>query len=232
MPQAINPKRGWLANWNNPPSFGATNGDGPAKERTLGRWHRGRYLQDVVARLFRSVSFEVAQQIDEVSGTHAQQRMLAGSRLKRARRGARGDAKVVLDTILRWSGDYHTTDADGKVDPGVAAWDAFCAAAKTVAISRYPKDVEKLGHSAGGSHRQECATLEAFGLRTLPARGYRKAAVQAMKALETRFKSKRPADWKIERPAYPASAEGAGTFPEPFPFFDRGTWTEVTELGP
>ena len=232
MPQAINPKRGWLANWNNPPSFGATNGDGPAKERTLGLWHRGRYLQNVVARLFRTASYDAAKQIDEISGTHAQQRMLATSRLKKARRGSRGDAKVVLDTILKWSGDYHSTDDAGKVDPGVAAWDAFCAGARTVAIKRYPEDVSKLGHSAGGSHRQECATLEAFGLRTLRPRGYRAAAVEAMKTLEKEFKSKKPADWKVDRPSYPVGAEGAGTFPEPFPFFDRGSWTEVTELGP
>ena len=35
-PQVINPSQGYLANWNNPPSFGSTNGDGPAKERTIG----------------------------------------------------------------------------------------------------------------------------------------------------------------------------------------------------
>jgi acyl-homoserine lactone acylase PvdQ len=232
MPQSINPKRGWLANWNNPPSFGATNGDGPAKERTIGLWHRGRYLQNVVARLFRSASFDAAKRVDELTGTHAQQRMLANSRLKKARRGAKGDAKIVLDTILAWSGDYHTTDDAGKVPAGVAAWDFFCAAARKVAISGYPEDVSKLGHSAGGSHRQECATLEAFGLRTLSARGWRRAATEAMKLLQEEFKSKKPEDWKQGRPEYPVDEEGAGTFPEPFPFFDRGSWTEVTELGP
>ena len=30
-PQVINPSQGWLANWNNPPSFGSTNGDGPGE---------------------------------------------------------------------------------------------------------------------------------------------------------------------------------------------------------
>jgi len=231
-PQVINPKQGWLANWNNPPSFGSTNGDGPAKERTTGPFHRGKYLARVVARIYRNPSFEGLTTIDRITGSHAQQRMLAQTKLKRARRGARGDAKVVLDTILAWDGDHSVTDDAGKVSPGVAAWDAFCAGAKTVAIARYPKDVEKLGHSAGGSHRQECATLESFGLRTLGRKGYRRAAVAAMKQLSEQFKSKKPEDWKIDRPTFPVSSEGAGTFPEPFPFFDRGTWSQATELEP
>ena len=37
-----------------------------------------------------------------------------------------------------------------------------------------------------------------------------------------------------DRPAHISGvgSEGGGTFPEPFPFFDRGTWTELTELAP
>ena len=53
-----------------------------------------------------------------------------------------------------------------------------------------------------------------------------------MKLLEEEFKSKKPDDWKIGRPLYEGGSEGAGTFPEPFPFFDRGSWTELTELSP
>lgn len=232
-PQVINPSQGWLANWNNPPSYGSTNGDGPAKERTTGWLHRGRFLARVVARFYRrGPSFEALAAIDRVSGTHAQQRVLAGRRLKRAARGASGDAKVVLDAIRAWDGDYATTDDDDMVPPGVAAWDAFCAAAAKVATARYPKEVSRLGHGAGGSHLQECASLESFGLRTLSRRGYRRAAVEAMAQLEKDFGSKNPDDWKVGRPLYDAGSEGAGTFPTPFPFFDRGTWTEITELGP
>jgi acyl-homoserine lactone acylase PvdQ len=232
-PQVINPSQGYLANWNNPPSFGATNGDGPAKERTTGPFHRGKYLAGVVARFYRrGPSFGALAAIDRVSGTHAQQRILARRKLKRAARGASGNAKVVLDAILAWDGDYTTTDSEGKVPAGVAAWDAFCAAARDVAVARYPTEVSKLGHSAGGSHLQECATLESFGLRTLKRRGYRKAARRAMVALEKQFGSKDPGSWKIDRPTYPVGSEGGGSFPEPFPFFDRGTWTELTELAP
>jgi hypothetical protein len=228
----VNPEQGWLANWNNPPSFGSTNGDGPAKERTTGGFHRGKYLARVVRRHFRKPSFEGLTTVDRITGTHAQQRVLASRKLRRAARRSRGDAKVVLGAIRAWDGDYATTDAEGRVPPGVAAWDAFCAAAREVATARYPEEVGRLGHSAGGSHLQECATLESFGLRTLGRRGYRKAATAAMAALEEEFGSKDPQAWRIERPTYPVGSEGAGSFPEPFPFFDRGTWTEITELGP
>ena len=232
-PQVINPTQGWLANWNNPPSFGSTNGDGPAKERTIGGFHRGKFLARTVKRFYaRYPNFDGLKAIDRVTGTHAQQRMLSTGKLKKARRGASGDAKVVLDAILAWDGDYATTDSEGKVPPGVAAWDAFCATARNVAVARYPKEVSKLGHSAGGSHLQECATLEAFGLRTLKRAGYRKAAVAAMSELEKKFGSKDPVTWKTDRPNYPVGSEGGGSFPEPFPFFDRGTWTEATELAP
>ena len=233
-PQVINPSQGWLANWNNPPSFGSTNGDGPAKERTTGWLHRGRYLARVVADIYqRGPSFEALTEIDRISGTHAQQRVLASRKLRRAARGATGDAKVVFGAILDWDGDYHTTDADGNVPPGVAAWDAFCAAAREVATAPYPEKVGRLGHSAGGSHLQECASLESFGLRTLGRRGYRQAAVTAMEALEKEFESKDPESWKTGRLMYPTGSEGAGGWPEePFPFFDRGTWTELTYLTP
>ncbi len=40
MPRVINPKQGWLANWNNIPSQGWTTGDGEATERVTGQFHR------------------------------------------------------------------------------------------------------------------------------------------------------------------------------------------------
>ena len=43
-PRVVNPKRNWLVNWNNVPSVGWTNGDGPARERANGDLHRVRLL--------------------------------------------------------------------------------------------------------------------------------------------------------------------------------------------
>ena len=96
-----------------------------------------------------------------------------------------------------------------------------------MAVARYPKEVSKLGHSAGGSHLQECATLEAFGLRTLKRAGYRKAAVAAMAALEKKFGSKDPATWKTDRLTYPVRLRGRRQLPGAVPLLrprhlDRG----------
>ena len=77
------------------------------------------------------------------AGTVAQQHPIATARLRRAARGAEGGARQVLDTLLAWDGSYHRTDAAGTVDPGVAAWDAFRAAAAEVALARF-------GEAAGG----------------------------------------------------------------------------------
>ena len=50
-PHVINPEQGWLANWNNLPSAGWTNGDSEALERLAGPLHRVRILQSLVAKV-------------------------------------------------------------------------------------------------------------------------------------------------------------------------------------
>ena len=49
-PHVVNPAQGWLANWNNLPSAGWTNGDAEALERVAGPLHRVRILQKLVAQ--------------------------------------------------------------------------------------------------------------------------------------------------------------------------------------
>ena len=68
-------------------------------------------------------------------------------------------------------------------------------------------------------------------LRTLSARGYRRAAAAAYNALVKRFNSGDPAAWREPRLMYEPEAQGAGSF-DPFPFYDRGTWQQIVELGP
>jgi len=233
-PYVINPRQGYLFNWNNIPSAGWTTGDGPARERLLGGFHRAALLRRAVARAYeRGGGYDVTAEVDKITGTTAQQRIPATRKLKAARKGARGNAKIVLDTILAWDGNYHRTDAEGKVDPGVAAWDAFGKALFEVALgSRQPKDaLALLRHGAGSSHQQEFDVQEVFGLRTLGPRGYRQAAALAFEAVRTEFESDDPAKWRRPRPMYSTGAQGAASFPD-IPFFDRGTWQQVVELGP
>ena len=232
-PFAINPRQGFLFNWNNIPSEGWTTGDGPARERLLGGFHRAALLRRAVRRAReRGGGYDVVAEVDKVTGTTAQQRPPAARRLKAARKRATGPAKTVLDTILAWDGNYHRTDGDGKVDPGVAAWDEFGKAAFEVALGRLPaEDVELLRHGAGSSHQQEFNVHEVYALRTLTPRGYRQAAARAFEALKKEFESEDPAKWRRPRPMYSTGAQGAASFPD-IPFFDRGTWQQVVELGP
>ena len=90
---------------------------------------------------------------------------------------------------------------------------------------------ETLEGGKSTSHEFDITNLEAYALRTLTERGYRQAAALAFRELERRFGSSDPAKWREPRRMYRPTAQGAGNF-DPFPFFDRGTFQHVTELGP
>lgn len=232
-PQVVNPEQGYLFQWNNIPSEGWTTGDAPARERVTGPFHRAAFLRRVVAAARRDGGgYDRVAHVDRVTGTVAQNRPLASRRLKAARRAARGPGRVVLDTILAWDGSYDRVDENDTVDPGVAAFDAFKAAAIDVALPGV--DREALGLVEGGrssSHEFDVTLLEAYALRTLGSRGYRRAAALAHAALERRFQAADPARWREPRRMYEPGSQGAASF-APFPFFDRGTYQQAVELGP
>jgi penicillin amidase len=233
-PHSINPKQGWLVNWNNVPSAGWTQGDFPARERGLGPYHRSRLLSKAVARAHANGGgFEEARNVDRITGTHAQQRMVAAGPLTKALAGATGNAKTVLETIKRWNGSYHQADANGTVDPGVAAWRAFADGALKIGFGKLydSKDLGLLETSAGSSHRMELSNVQVYALRTIGVKGWRQAAKLAFPALEAKFGTSDPAKWRDKRLMYSPSAQGAASFDD-IPFFDRGTWQQVVELGP
>jgi penicillin amidase len=233
-PHSINPEQGWLANWNNVPSVGWTQGDIPARERALGPYHRNRLLSKAVARAHANGGgYEQARNVDRITGTHAQQRMVAAGPLRRAAEGATGDAKAVLDTIRRWNGSYHVTDSEGTVDPGVAAWHQFANAALKIAFGKLydSRDLRLFETSPGSSHRHELSNVQVYALRTIGVKGWRQAAKLAFGALQAEFGTGDPSKWRRKRLMYSPSAQGAGSFDD-IPFFDRGTWQQVVELGP
>jgi penicillin amidase len=233
-PRVINPKRGWLANWNNVPSVGWTSGDGEARERQTGAFHRVGWLNWLVRSLRRKPTWERARSTIEREGSFAQQRPLASARLRRARRGASGDAATVLDALLRWDGSYVRVDADGTVDPGVAIWEQFKDEAERIAADRLgggfdaSKDVRG---EPGSSHQFDISLGEAYGLRTLSPAGLRQAAAATFAALSKQFGTDDVAKWREERRMYEVSAQGAASAPD-LPFFDRGTWEQLVEVGP
>jgi penicillin G amidase len=233
-PHVINPKQGWLANWNNVPSVGWTQGDIPARERGLGPYHRNRLLSKAVARAHANGGgFDQTRNVDRISGTHSQQRMVAAGPLTAALRGATGNARTVLEVLKRWNGSYHAQDANGTVDPGVATWHAFANAALKIGFGKNwdHKELSLFETSPGSSHRHELSNVQVYALRTIGPKGWRQAAKLAFPALEAKFGTSDTSKWRDKRLMYTPSAQGAGSF-DPIPFFDRGTWQQVVELAP
>ena len=220
-PHVINPKRGWLANWNNMPSVGWTVGDAPATERTIGPLHRGAYLDRLVAQAAASPSLDAVKAVDRAAGTHAQQRALLDGRLRAAAAGASGPAKTLLDAIVAWDGDYDTTDAAGTVDPGVAAWEAL----KDEAVKLLPRGVAGWLGGPGRSHAFDFGGADGAAFRELTTAGLRRAAANAAAALGD------PSTWRKPRRTYDVTVLGVAPKPA-LKFYDRGTWQQAVELGP
>jgi penicillin amidase len=230
-PHVIDPRQHWLANWNTLPSQGWTTGNDPASERVAGRWFRGAYLDQLAARLAHHPSFNGMNALIHHAGTTAQQRPLGTTQLKQALRHARGGAKVVLRTILAWNGSYATEDSNGTVDPGVAAWQTF----KSKLQARAIKPLGAVGQLIGGGstnpdHVFDVSLGQAYALRTQGPAGWRRAAAAAYTALVEQFHTAQATAWREPRAMYSQSSLGAEQ-PPPMPFFDRGTFEQVVELG-
>jgi penicillin amidase len=244
IPAAINPRQGWLANWNNLPSAGWTSGDGTARKRTDGGFFRAALLFPLVRALARKPSFAGLQDLIRHSGTTAQQFPVARGRLAGAARGLRGGkAATVLGVLLRWDGSYGRTAPDGTVDAGVATWDAFREQLDLLTRARLGPGAGWLvnegalgflhpGYHAGAPyHYFDASHLQSFALRTQRRPSYRIAAERAFDALVKRFGSTDPAKWRIPRPMFDFQGLAAES-PPPLPFFERGTWEQLVELGP
>jgi hypothetical protein len=231
-PHAIDPKQGFLFNWNNKPSAAWTEGDTATRERVQGRFHHAGFLGRQVRRVARQrrrFGLSHTASVDRFAGTISQQRPLATNLLRRARRGARGRARIVLTTILKWNGSYFETGTDGKIPAGAAAWQELKVFAMHHAIGRRTGAARLL--DATRSENFDATNGEVFGLTRLSPRGLRRAARATFAGLRRRFGSTNPEAWRQPQPMTETSAMGAGQFP-PFPLFDRGTWQQVVLLGP
>jgi penicillin G amidase len=221
-PHVINPKRGWLANWNNMPSAGWTVGDAPAPERNSGRWHRAHYLNRLVAQTAANPSFDAIKAVDRAAGTHAQQRILLDRTLRNVQAEMTGPAKTVIDTIIAWDGSYDTTDAAGTVDPGVAAWEALKDEVVKLQLSRVAANW--LG-GPGNSHAFDFGGADGAAFLELTNLGLQEAATNAAAQLGD------PATWRRPRRMYDVTVLGLAAKPA-LKFYDRGTWQQAVELGP
>ncbi len=227
LPKAIDPPQGWLANWNNLPSAGWTNGDAAAQETNEGDLHRGGFLQRLVAAAAQSPSYDALKGVERTAGVTAQQRPLLDAKLRAADAAASGAGKAVLDTIVAWDGNYDRADGSGTVDPGVAAFEAL----KEAAEDTLPAAAVRLLGQRGGSHPFDMGAAETTAFHSLDARGIAKAAGKAATALAKRFGSADPAAWREPRKMYDVTVQGIADKPA-LKFYDRGTFTQVAELGP
>ena len=231
-PRVINPKQGWLSNWNNLPAKGWTSGDAEATERLSGRLHRGQFLARQVARLHRrGATFEGAQDLIRHVGQTAQQLPLSKPRLRRAFKGAKGRAADLLGALIRWDGSYHRVDDNGTVDPGVAIWEEFKDQLEARALKPLGEGAERLAGGTGSSHAFDISNGEAYALRTQKRRGYRRAAEATFAKLAERFGSEDLSSWREPRRLYEWQIQGAMSPPD-MPFFDRGTWEQFVETAP
>jgi acyl-homoserine lactone acylase PvdQ len=231
-PHVINPKQGWLANWNNLPAAGWTNGDGPARERLDGPLHRVRILQKLVGKVAKHPSYERSRAIVRTSGTTAQQFPFVDRKLLKAARSRAGAAgRATIDALLAWNGSYVDTEPGGTVDPGVAIWEEFKDQAEEQLIGPMGFGGALLAGETSENHQFDITNGESLALRTLDKRGYARAARATASNLAASFDSPDPSAWREPRRMYEVTAQGAAAAPE-LPFFDRGTWEQSVALGP
>lgn len=230
-PHVIDPARHWLTNWNTLPSQGWTTGNDPASERLGGPWFRARWLDLLTSRLAHRPTFEGVNLLIHEEGTVAQQRPFAASDLRKALAGATPHEAAVLRTILDWDGSYAQSNSHGTVNPGVAAWQELKNELQRLALA----PLGPAGRLIGGGepndeHEFDVNIGQAYALRTLKPAGWRRAAAATFRVLTKEFASPRPARWRAARAMAPESALGAEQ-PPPMPFFDRGTFEQIVQLG-
>ncbi len=231
-PQVIDPPEGWLANWNNVPSKGWTNGDSEALERATGPLHRVRILRALVGKVAKNPSFGKFTNIVKTSGTTAQQFPFRDKRkFARARKKADANGKAVIDALNAWNGSYDHEDSErhgrpGRCDLGRVQGSDRGRSSRT---SSAPAPKSWRGQT-GRSHMFDVTRGEAAALLALGPHSYAKAASKTFEALATDFSSANPQTWREPRRMYPVSAQGAADAPD-LEFFDRGTWNESIAMG-
>jgi penicillin amidase len=234
-PHVIDPLQHWLTNWNTLPSQGWTTGNDPASERVAGPWFRGAYLDRLAANLAKHPSVNGMDHLIYEAGTIAEQRPLATPELEAAlriaKRGA-GGAAALLQTILSWNGSYAVESTNGTVAPGVAAWQTFKDKLQALALAPLGTAGQLIGAGEpNDEHVFDVNIGQAYALRTEGPAGWREAAAEAYDAVVKTYGSSNPASWREPRAMFKQSELGL-EHPPAMPFFDRGTFEQVVELGP
>jgi hypothetical protein len=225
------PGQNWLVNWNNTPSKDWTYGDGPAREQLRGSFHRVAMMQMFVAAAAKDPSSFDAGTIGILRNTSsiATQRPVAQKVLQRAATGATGPAADVLNTLLAWDGNFTRTAGDGTLEPAVATWQAFKAAAERVMFGKLSPPLESLFGAPGSEGFIESTYGETLALQKLSPAKLQKAAADAAAELTKTYNSPDPQAWRLKRPTVSAEVQGLASAP-PTPLQNRGTYEMAVEL--
>jgi penicillin G amidase len=232
-PHVIDPAgQNWLVNWNNTPAKDWTYGDAAAREQLFGGFHRVAMMQSFVVAAAKDPSSFDAATVGVLRNTSsiATQRPTAQKLLERAAKGATGPAADVLNTLLGWDGNFTRTADDGTLEPGVATWQAFKAAAERVMFGKLSPPLVALFGEPGSEGFVESTYGETLALRKLSRAKLQKAAADAAAELTKTYNSPDPSRWRLKRPTVTAEAQGLASAP-PTPLQDRGTYEMAVELG-
>ncbi|MEA2350391.1 MAG: penicillin amidase [Thermoleophilaceae bacterium] len=228
-PHVIDPARGWLANWNNQPSAAWTNGDAAPRARLDGPLSRAVFLYRLVRKLSKHPSLAGVEGLVHHTGTTAPQRPLLEGRLKAALHGSSGKGRTVLGTLVDWDGSFARQDSNRTVEPGVATWETFKAAAAKLALGRLGKGSDEVDGENAAYHFFDASNGVAFSLRTLSTGDYRKVAAITFGKLAERFGTSNPAKWREPRHLFDWIAQGVGKPPD-LPYLERGTWEQLVDI--
>ncbi len=229
-PHVINPKQRWLTNWNNIPSQGWTTQNAPASERVGGPWFRIRWFNRQIAPMAGHPNYARLKHAVQVTGTTAEQRPFSTNWLKRALRGAHGRPAALLRAILAWDGNYNRGGGDGRLPPGLPAWQTLKRQMQLLAIRQLGAAGRIIGGERPNSeHVFDVSLGQAYAFRRLGPASVRLAARRAFDQLARHFHTTNTAKWRPVRTLSTWSIQGAES-PPPMPFFDRGTFEQFIDL--
>jgi penicillin amidase len=259
MPHAINPKQGFLANWNSKPSVGWTSGDPHYGDRPWGQANRLHTLTDVLRK--RSVTigaWDVAGEDGLTRGTdglfapdvnggtfdHTVDYFRPLLAQAAADPAASERARAAIALIQDWDGSQADSDGDGTVDhPGAAIFDQWILQAPKTYFGEY-LTIGGFGRLSG--HKWDPSPMINLFLRALlgdraalpQSRDYLQgqSAQQAiLTTLETQLDALAARHGgapmqQWRRPADRVSLDVQGLGPGgDFPYQDRGSWIEAVE---
>ena len=194
-PQVINPKQGWLANWNNPPSIGWTNGDGDgarAAQRTAStgsassrRWSRGRSQARASSARPRSCAPRAPRRSSFPFVDRRRLRQATKQRRRRRRRDSAARCARGTATTRPWTRPARSTRASRSGRSSrIGSRRSRCGAVGAGGV--------ELAGATGLSHQFDITNGEALALRTLKTRHYARAARKTASGAQRTLRHPRP----------------------------------------